>query len=75
MRTKLPATTRLTPAMDRIALLVRENPGKRISELIRMIYPTPSRSGTRYATFRRAIGSGKVRAVTKGRATYLYPAR
>ena len=74
MSTKPKASTRPTPAIDRIAQVVRENPGKQISVLIPMVYFSASRSSTRYATFRRAIRSGKVRTVTKGRATYLYPA-
>ena len=73
MRTKPKASTRPTPAIDRIAKAVKENPGKQISALIPMVYFSASRGSTRYAAFRRAIRYGKVRTVTKGRATYLYP--
>ena len=75
MRKKSSTTTRLSPTRARIVQAVKENPGKRIAELIRMVYWSPSRGGTRYTTFRRAIKSGSVRAVTRSQATYLYPAR
>jgi len=63
-----------TPRIDRIAEVVGQHPGLRVSELIPLVYgPGTISGGTKYAAFRRAKKHRRVRAIKMGGSVRLYP--